>query len=366
MINNLIFDDIDFGVIITRLLSKELITDVMIWQKEIWITDIKKGHYQYSFKKDKKEDIAEFNSLILKLPRQIAIRMGCSYNEGNPIIDGEVTYSDIGQLRFNAIHESLTDGIYPALAIRKTLYRLRLNATNIIDDEYADQRFIMLMEALIDCGCNVMIGGETGSGKTELLKYIAKWIRENEAIITMEDTLEVYLKRLYPKKNVLALKSNRNYGFAELLRSCLRQNPDWICVSETRGKEIIQLNEAVGTGHRLISTLHTDSARNIPYRMIEMAQTQSNAIDRVFRQIHHNINIGIHIYYYNDTQGSHRYINEVCEFYLDENNKPQCHIIYFYDYQEKKYQCTKIISPTIKMKLMQKHTNIDKLEGIFI
>ncbi len=361
----MIFDDIDFGKILYRLLVDDDITDIMIWAAEIWITNIKHGHYRFNIEDQEIADIKEFHLLLTKIPRQLAIRMGKSYNDASPIIDGEALYEHLGQLRFNIIHESLTEDGYPAIAIRKTLYQLRMNSLNIIENKYADDSFIALMQTLVDAGCNIMIAGETGSGKTELLRYIAQWIRENEAVITIEDTLEVYLKRLYPSKNILSLKSSRKMGFDSLLRACLRQNPDWICVSETRGKEVLELNEAVGTGHKLLSTLHTDSARNIPYRMLNMGKLHEADAERVFKQIHHNINIGIHICYNNDGYSS-RYINEICEFYLDKSNKPITHVIYANDHKTHSYKTDKILSPQIITKFMQKQSDLTNIEGVFI
>ena len=64
-----------------------------------------------------------------------------------------------------------------------------------------------------------MLTGITGSGKTELLKYIARYIRRNEAIITIEDTFEAYLKRIYPEKEVLSLKSTETQTFSDLIRA---------------------------------------------------------------------------------------------------------------------------------------------------
>ena len=230
----MIFEDIEFGKILYDLLMDDDITDIMIWASDIWITNINHGHYRFNLEDQSLDDIEEFQTLLKKIPRQLAIRMGKSYNDASPVIDGEALYINLGQLRFNIIHESLTADINPAIAIRKTLYQLRINSLNIIESKYADQNFINLMQVIVDAGCNTMIAGETGCGKTELLRYLAQWIRNNEAIITIEDTMEVYLKRLYPSKNILSLKSSKKMGFDLLLRACLRQNPDWICCKRNK------------------------------------------------------------------------------------------------------------------------------------
>ena len=84
-----------------------------------------------------------------------------------------------------------------------------------------------------------------------------------------------------------------------------------------------------------------------------------------FKQIHHNINIGIHICYNNDNS-SVRYINEICEFYLNESNEPITHVIYSFDHKTKNYRTTKIQSPQIIGKFIQKHTDLTLIKGVFI
>ena len=360
------FNAIDFGAILTELINIDDITDIELRNGEVWVVDIKKGRYKLDLLKRPQEEIEELSVLLDKLPRQISIRMEVPYNEGNPILDGESVYKDKGQLRISSIHEALTGGEFPGIAIRKTTYGLRISDENITDDSFTTKEFLALCDVLLKAGCNVMITGITGSGKTELLKYIARYIRANEAIITIEDTFEAYLKRIYPEKEVLALKANETQSFSDLIRACLRQNPDWIMVSETRGEEVKDLMDAVGTGHHLISTIHSDGAINIPWRMVDMAKVDGAEAERMFRQVHQNINIGIYIHYFNDENGSHRQVTEVAEFYLDENHNPTSHIIYEYDYAENAYLTDKIKSRSIINKIKRSKVDSSVIEGIFI
>ena len=360
------FKPMDFGTILSELIDIPTITDIEMRNGEVWIVDIKKGRYKYNLGERSEEEQKELNQLLFVLPRQIASRMGVAYSAGQPILDGESVYKDIGQLRINAIDNSLTGTDYPGIAIRKTTYGLRLSDEHIFDDEYVTSDFLNLMEVLLGCGCNIMITGLTGSGKTELLKYLARYIPKNEAIITIEDTFEAYLKRIYPEKEVLALKANEKHTFSDLIKTCLRQNPDWIMVSEARGEEVIDLMNAVGTGHHLISTIHSDAAINIPWRMVDMAKVDGAEQTRMFRQVHQNINIGIYIHYYNDDEGSHRKVAEVCEFYVDGNGEPKSHIIYEYDYETRTYRSEKIVSSAIKNKIVRSKINSDKIRGKFL
>ena len=360
------FSEIDFGSILTELINIDSVTDIELRNGEVWVVDIEKGRYELDLSTKAEEERNELSILLDKIPRQIAIRMEFPYNEGSPILDGESVYKDKGQLRISAIHDSLTGGDYPGIAIRKTTYGLRLSEEKIKAGGYTTDDFLNLMSVLLSSGCNVMITGITGSGKTELLKYIARYIRDNEAIITIEDTFEAYLKRIYPQKEVLALKATETQGFRELIRACLRQNPDWIMVSETRGEEVKDLMEAVGTGHHLISTIHSDAAANIPWRMVDMAKVDGAEAQRMFRQIHQNINIGIYIHYFNDEEGSHRKITEVCEFYLNEKSEPTVHTIYEYDYKEGGFITDKIRSKSIINKIMRSKADTSKIKGVFL
>lgn len=359
-------EDIQFGKILSELINIDTITDIELRCGEVWLVDIKKGRYKYNLEDRPEEERKELDIVLEKLPRQIAIRMEEKYNEGNPIIDGECVYKDEGQLRINAIYNSLTGTDYPGIAIRKTTYGLRIDDDNIFDNDYVTKDFLNLMEVVLGSGCNVMITGLTGSGKTELLKYLARYIKKNEAIITIEDTFEAYLKRIYPEKEVLALKSSEKQTFSHLIRACLRQNPDWIMVSETRGEEVKDLMDAVGTGHHLISTIHSDSAINIPYRMVDMAKVDGYEATRMFRQIHQNINIGVYIHYYNDDDGSHRQVTEVSEFYTDPNGDPKSHLIYRFDYDKNKFVSECIVGEQTINKIKRCKIDTSKIKGIFL
>jgi len=358
--------DIDFGTVITSILRQEDVTDLMIWDDEIWVTDIRRGHYRIDLHGWTEQDVAEMTATVSRLPRQVALRMKMAYNDSDPILDGEGLFPGIGQLRFNVIHENLTATGRPALAIRKSIHRLRIDHDAIIATRYADERFLQLMQVLVDCGCNIIIAGETGSGKTELLRYLARWIRPNQAIITIEDTLEAYLKDLYPDHNVLALKATAVVGIGDLLRPCLRQNPDWICVSETRGREVNYLLEAVSTGHRLLSTIHTNSAANIPLRMLEMSGIASQDRVMLYRQIFNHIDIGIYISYRNDDQGSHRRVAEVAEFYLGQDMEPVTNALYTYDFKDGRITYGRLSSPKVFRKAFERQTSLVNLQGVFV
>lgn len=361
------FDPLDFGEILGELLKKETITNINCWYGKIIVSDNVKGDYVYNLNVHSQDLIDEFYDVISKLPNRLANRMVVSYNDGSPILDAETEYNNIGRLRVNVIHSSINGSDYPAISIRKALMKVRITKDDMISSSYISLELLKLIEVLIKGGANIMIAGITGSGKTELLRYIARYIRDNEAIITIEDTREVYLEQNYPNKYVMALKSNDGNGFPELIRASLRQNPAWICVSETRGKEVIDLLNATETGHKLISTIHADSVRAIPNRMVSMSKAKDGSeASRINKQVYENIDIGIYIYYHVDEYGSHRMVSEVAEYYIDEHSKPICHILAEYDFMKNKYIYEKIESKKIKQNLIKKRVDTSCIKGVFL
>lgn len=365
-----LFSDINFGELLSDLLSNEELTDITIKRGgEVWISGlhVPNGHAKLVLTdKYSAKQIAEFKDLITKIPNQLAIKMGVMFNAGTPSLDAESNYKGKSQLRFNAIDGSLTDDGNVAIAIRLNTYKMRVTKENILHDNYATPEFLEVMKCLIDAGCNTVAIGLTGSGKTESIKYFARHIRTNESIITIEDTLEAYLKRHYPNKDVLSLKSRDQYDYSYLLRDCLRQNPDWICISEARGEEIKGLLEAVGTGHRILTTIHGDNPANLPNRMIDMAKVDGQEATRMYRQIHNNIDICFYIHYYNDEEGAHRRITEASEFYIDKDGKQKQHTFFRLNYETGEYIMEKLQSNRIYTKLARAKTNTEKIKGIFV
>jgi pilus assembly protein CpaF len=121
----------------------------------------------------------------------------------------------------------------------------------------------------------VLVSGGTSSGKTSLLNALAFHIPEAERVVTIEDTAELSLNH----PHVVRLES-RPGGFdgagvvsiRDLLRNTLRMRPDRIIVGEVRGGEVLEMLQAMNTGHDgSMGTVHASSARECLYRLEMLA-----------------------------------------------------------------------------------------------
>ena len=179
--------------------------------------------------------------------------------------------------------------------------------------------------------CNIIVSGETGSGKTEFVKYLAAHTLDNEKIITIEDTLELHLDRIFPHRSIIAMKTNNIASYSDILITCMRQNPRWILLSEVRSAEaVMAVRNSISSGHNILSTIHADKAASIPVRMYSLLETNQD-IDQFLRSIHRYVQLGVHIrgYYSPQLKRFQREVCEVEEFYVDDiTNEAKTNCLY--------------------------------------
>ena len=312
-----IFSQIDFGPL-TEFLNDDNVTDVSYSNNgQVWLKTLNKG--QYSVERPEIN-----NALMEKIAFQCSNVMGTTFNMAHPFLDAEGA-----ELRLNFVHESIaTNGI--ACVIRKTPAKIRLNKTKLLDEQYVTENVHDFLISCVKAHCNIMVSGETGSGKTELVKYLASNTNENEKIITIEDTLELHLDRIFPHRDIVSMKTNNIASYSDVLVTCMRQNPKWILLSEIRsGEAVTAARNSISSGHNIISTIHSDKARNIPMRMYALLEG-SQDIDQFLKSIHRYVQIGIHVkgYMSAELKRFQREIVEVCEFYVDDNNEAKTNIIF--------------------------------------
>ena len=315
--NDAIFSQIDFGPL-KEFLEDDNITDVSYTNGgQVWLKSLDKGVY--------KVDRPEINDpLIDKLAFQCANCMGKTFNMAHPFLDAESA-----ELRMNFVHNSIaTNGI--ALVIRKTPAKIRLNRDKLLSEKYVTESILNFLLTCVTGHCNIIVSGETGSGKTELVKYLASNTKENEKIITIEDTLELHLDKIFPHRDIVAMKTNNIASYSDVLVTCMRQNPRWILLSEVRSAEaVMAVRNSISSGHNIISTIHSDKASSIPMRMYSLLESNLD-IDQFLKSIYRYVQIGIHVkgYFSKELNRFQREIVEVCEFYVDKDNNAKHNLIF--------------------------------------
>lgn len=311
------FTQVDFGAL-QPYLDNDDITDISYSNGgQVWLKSLSKGVYRV-------ENPAVDNAFMEKMAFQCANSMGKSFNMANPFLDAESA-----ELRMNFVHESIArNGI--AVLIRKTPAKIRLEKDKIIKEDYIRLDIHDFILKCVEGHCNILVSGETGSGKTEFVKYMAAHTKYDEKIITIEDTLELHLDRIFPERDIVAMKTNNIASYADVLVTCMRQNPRWILLSEVRSAEaVMAVRDSISSGHNILSTIHADKAESIPSRLYSLLESSID-MDQFLRSIHRYVQLGVHIkgYYSKELQRFKREVSEVVEFYVDDNNRPKCQIIY--------------------------------------
>ena len=315
--NNDFFSQMDFGDL-ERYLTDDDITDISYSNGgQIWLRSLSKGIFRV-------ENFNINNAFMEKLAFQCANVVGKSFNMAHPSLDAESA-----ELRMNFVHDSIAkNGI--ACVIRKTPAKIRLEKDKIIADKYITLDVHEFLMQCIKGHCNIIVCGETGSGKTEFVKYLASNIAENEKVITVEDTLELHLDRIFPHRDIVAMKTNNIASYSDVLVTCMRQNPKWILLSEVRSAEaVLAVRNSISSGHYILSTIHAGKASSIPNRMYSLLESQQ-ALEQFLLSIFRYIQLGIYVKAYQDknTKKFVREIAEVVEFYVTKDNKTEYNTIY--------------------------------------
>lgn len=314
---DVMFSQIDFGALV-EFLENDDITDISYSNGgQIWLKTLSKGIYRVE-----RPEIN--NAFIEKLAFQCSNVMGKTFNMAHPFLDAEGS-----ELRLNFVHDSIArNGI--AVVFRKTPAKIRLVKDKILEEKYITLDIHDFLEKCVHGHCNIIVCGETGSGKTEFVKYLASKTAENEKLITIEDTLELHLDRIFPHRDIVAMKTNNIASYSDVLVTCMRQNPKWILLSEVRSAEaVMAVRNSISSGHYILSTIHADKAASIPNRMYSLLETNQD-IDQFLKSIYRYIQLGIYVRGYQDKVSKRfiREIAEVTEFYVTKDNEAKYNNIY--------------------------------------
>jgi pilus assembly protein CpaF len=130
------------------------------------------------------------------------------------------------------------------------------------------------LQAAVRARLNILVSGGTGAGKTTMLNVLSNAIPGSERIVTVEDAAELQLQQEHVVRLETRPPNVEGMGAVtqrDLLRNALRMRPDRIVIGEVRGGEVLDMLQAMNTGHDgSISTVHANSARDAMSRIETM------------------------------------------------------------------------------------------------
>ena len=172
---------------------------------------------------------------------------------------------------------SRVNAIIPPLALGGSILSIRrfsadpLELEDLLTLKTLTPELGELLKGIVKARLNVLISGGTGTGKTTLLNVLSRFIPESERIVTIEDSAELQLKQNHVVR--LETRPPNIEGKGEitqrdLVKNSLRMRPDRIIVGEVRGPEVLDMLQAMNTGHDgSLTTIHANSPRDALMRL---------------------------------------------------------------------------------------------------
>jgi pilus assembly protein CpaF len=240
------------------------------------------------------------NAHLLKIINKIVSTVGRRIDESSPMVDARLPDGS----RVNAIIPPLAlDG--PMLSIRRFMV-MRPTMPEILSRGSLSPEMAEVLEKIVKAKLNILISGGTGTGKTTLLNILSTFLDIHERIVTIEDAAELQLQ----KRNVCRMEcrppnieGKGEVTQRDLVRNSLRMRPDRIIVGEVRGPEVMDMFQAMNTGHEgSMTTIHANSPRDALLRLETMVNLAGYSIPQMaLRQlISSSLDVIIHLARHSD------------------------------------------------------------------
>ncbi len=202
---------------------------------------------------------------LRKIIDRIVSAVGRRIDETVPMVDARLADGS----RVNAIIPPLAiDG--PSLSIRRFATD-PLEMDDLIAYKSLTTEIGELLAGIVRARLNIIISGGTGSGKTTMLNVLSRFMPENERVVTIEDSAELQLKQdhvIRLETRPANIEGKGEITQRDLVRNSLRMRPDRIIVGEVRAGEIVDMLQAMNTGHDgSLTTIHSNSPRDALLRM---------------------------------------------------------------------------------------------------
>jgi pilus assembly protein CpaF len=273
---------------IEPLMADPSVSDIMI-----------NGHKQVYVERKGKIELTDISFISEEHLRNKVDRMlyvtGRRVDERSPLVDARLADGS----RINVIIPPLAvDGI--VVSIRR-FPKNSLRAKDLINFGAMVEPMFKFLELAVESGLNIIVCGGTGSGKTTMLNILSGLIPSDERIVTIEDSAELRMQQNHVVR--LETRPPNAEGVGEvtqrdLLKNALRMRPDRIILGEVRGGEVLDMLQAMNTGHDgSLATLHANSPRDCISRLELMINLSGVDIPPVSirRQIDSTIDLIIYV-----------------------------------------------------------------------
>lgn len=319
-----LFDSFRRLDILQELVDDPEITEIMVNGPEEIFVESKGRIRRWEKRFESKEQ-------LLDLIQQIVSSVNRIVNTSSPIADARLADGS----RVHVVLEPVAlDG--PILTIRKfpePVTMERLLSYGSISEEAA-----VFLQKLVEARYNIFVSGGTGAGKTTFLNALSEFIPSGERVITIEDSAEL---RLHHIENLVRLETREAnaegqgaIGIGMLIRAALRMRPDRILIGEVRGKEALDLLQAMNTGHDgSFSTGHANSPRDMLARLETMVLMAAELpLPAIRSQIASAVDIMVHVARLRDKSRKVTAIEEVDRY---ENGEIILNSLYRFQEHEK-------------------------------
>lgn len=315
-----VFDSFRRLDLLSELLDDKNVTEIMINSpKEIFVE--KKGkmeRWNRSFQSDEQ---------LYDLIQQIVSRINRAVNTKSPIVDARLEDG-------SRVHVVL-----PPIALKGPTVTIRkfpepITMQKLIQLGSLTEEAAAFLKSLVQASYNIFISGGTNSGKTTFLNALSQYIPKAERIITIEDSAELQIQGV---NNLVSLETrNANaegegaVTISDLIKASLRMSPNRIIVGEVRGKECLDMLNAMNTGHDgSISTGHGNTAHDMLRRMETMVlQGAELPLSSIRNMIASAIEIMVHL---GRSKDHKRRVMEISEVIGVENGEIQLKKLYQYN-----------------------------------
>ena len=305
-----VFDSLKNYDILTELLDDKKVNEIMINAYDEIFIDRDGKYIRWDKKFESKEQLEN-------IIQQIVGKINRIVNVSNPIVDARL------------YDGSRVHVVLPPIAIKGATVTIRkfperITMKKLIEYESITIEASEFLSELVKNGYNIFISGGTGSGKTTFLNAMSEYIPQGDRVITIEDSAELNISHV---ENLVSLETrDKNVegegeiNMSMLIKAALRMNPDRIVVGEVRGKEALDMLQAMNTGHDgSLSTGHANSSYDMLSRLETMVLMAENLpLLAIRQQISSAIDILVHL---TKLKNKKRVVYEISELLeLDKEN----------------------------------------------